>query len=198
MFAILFLAGCDADDAATPPESASEPTVTSSQTVFQPCRSTYANVPVIARQQNYGSGGSCAWAAAETALRYHGYDDLADCLRRQYSGGATVVGQVSAAFDSRGLDYAYTVAGDAAFLDWCARTRRVAMLQWVSHGAWHSINFCGYSGGKAILIDNNAPAKLLDMPREQFIQTWKSYRGVALVLVEPPAPPDPITTSITE
>jgi hypothetical protein len=104
-----------------------------------PCPLTYADIPPAIREHNYG-GGSCTWASMETMFRWHGLDAEADLWRKTYTGGANWY-DVARECDHRGLRYAYTDCGDERFLDWCARTRRPAMIHW---DACHSINFCGY------------------------------------------------------
>lgn len=149
---------------------------------------TWAEVPGEIRQANY-AGGSCAWASMETLFRYHGRDDLADKWRKAYWGGA-YTRDVVAACEADDLTYAYTDRGDAAFLDWCSQTRRVAMIHW--QGGSHAINFLGYRNGKALLIDNNATQRTIEMDRQRFLAEWRAANGgVALAIADPPPPREP-------
>lgn len=143
-----------------------------------------ANIPRAFRQGNYG-GGSCNHAAMITILRYHGLYKWADRWRRSRWGGIGAAGLADLA-ESDGLRFAYTLNGDAKFLDWCSRTRRPAAIHYYDN---HAITFCGYVNGNAILIDNNETERLIRVRKAAFVQNWRGYGGKAIaVLYEPPIP----------
>jgi hypothetical protein len=184
----LFVAGCDDPEPCHCPGGRCPVNRSEPQDFAPRMAATWADIPIELRQANY-SGGSCTWASMETMFRWHGLDAEAELWRKTYSGGANW-GDVARECDRRGIRFAFTERADEQFLEWCARTRRPAMIHW---GAAHSINFCGYDGQAAVLIDNNLPQHELLMPKQEFLARWRASfgNGVALAIVEPPPPPEP-------
>lgn len=143
--------------------------------------------------RNY-AGGSCAHASMINSLIAQGKENLAKRWRSQYSGGAGVT-TIRTAGDQLGVRYAFTTAGDPAFLDWCSRTRRPACIFYFTA---HAITFLGFERGDAVLIDNNRPGQEIRVPRPVFLAKWNGYGrsyghrgGVAFAAVYTPAPPLP-------
>jgi hypothetical protein len=150
------------------------------------------DLPVVFRQAIY-QRGSCMWASMITALHRQGLHSEARYWRETYWGGCAVSGVVPVA-EARGLRYAYTLRGDEAFLAWASRTRRGAALHWeIDRPGDHAVFFYGYddSGRTALVIDNNSPSRVLRIPRERFLATWKRSGGQAITPVYSPLPPAP-------
>ncbi len=144
------------------------------------------DLPVQLREENY-AGGSCVHASMVSVLRWQGFEELADWWQGQYRGGEGIGGLVSKA-DRTGLRFAYTSSGDTDFLEWCSRTRRGAVIFYYSA---HSITFCGFNSGDAVVMDNNRVDKLIRIPKADFLRRWRGYGGVALTPVYSPNPPRP-------
>lgn len=138
------------------------------------------------RERNY-KGGSCVHASWVVSLRMQGLEDWADWWRANYAYGEYPK-RLAARADRAGLKYAYTLRGDADFLDWCSRTNRPATIGYF----WrHSINFICFEGGQAKLLDNNRTHKYLWVPRGEFLRRWRGYGGWAVVPIAEPVPPTP-------
>jgi hypothetical protein len=155
--------------------------------------SVVLDLPPELRQKNWG-GGSCVHASNVTLLRWQGQHELADWWRREYSGGE-YADRLTKRLESAGLRYAYTREGDAAFLEWCCRTRRGAG---VFYKPAHSINLVGLDDQYAYLLDNNAThyperhGHYERVRRDVFLGNWRSrYGGFAWTLVYNPPPPIP-------
>jgi hypothetical protein len=144
------------------------------------------NLPVDMRMHNY-AGGSCVHASTESCLRWQHQYAWADFWRSHYSGGESAQG-LAAKFDKNGLKYAYTTSGDTAFLDWCDRTRRGAVIFYYTN---HSINFVGHSGGYAYVLDNNREDHYITIEWNEFVRNWRGFGGFALTPVYVPPPPQP-------
>lgn len=142
-----------------------------------------AIVPVEIRQRNYARGGSCAYASAITMFRYHGKDKAANWMRRNDYGAAYVVSSIARRCRQFKIGYRYEQKGNAEFLEWVSKTRRVAVL---SHEKGHAVNFLGFGNGQAILLDNNRISLRYCIPKREFLRQW---RGYAIALTELPPPP---------
>ncbi len=144
------------------------------------------DLPPAMRGGNYGP--SCMWASFQNALRWQHQEQVAAACRAHCYGPAGVH-QVAAWSDAAGLDYAYTDCGNAAFLDWCSRTRRGAVV--VYENGCHAILFCGYLGADAVLLDPNHPERLDRLPRDAFLKEWLRSGGCAITPLYAPTPPQP-------
>lgn len=123
------------------------------------------------RQPNWGP--SCVHASMVSALRQQGQFTLADWWRRNHYGGCSARSLLHYA-KRAGLDYAYTF-GDAAFLDWCHRTHRWAVVFYYKN---HAVTFCGWDrNGAAILLDNNHIDRFRRVPRAEFLRRWQREFG---------------------
>jgi hypothetical protein len=145
------------------------------------------NIPLALREQNWG-GGSCVWASTIPLLRWQGRYDLADEVRKTYSGGEYPEDH-NAKMDKLGIKYAYTTKGDVGFLEWALRTRRGAGVT-VMGGA-HMVDLVALDNKYACLLDNNHIDKFLWIPRETFLAEWKSSYGWAVTPVYSPTAPLP-------
>jgi len=146
-----------------------------------------ADFPAEIRTKNYGRGGSCMHASMITLLRWHGLDDWADWWRSRYAHGESGRGLIHKA-EAAGLRIAYEANGDTAFLEWCSRTRRGAVMPYMSK---HALNFVRFEGDRAVLLNNNHVGEYLYVPREKFVKEWQRRGGFALTLVYPTATPPP-------
>lgn len=144
--------------------------------------------PPEIRTKNY-KGGSCVHASMITLLNYHGLDAWADWWHQRYAYAESGQGLIRKA-DAAGLKFAYEDRGDVAFLDWCSRTRRGAVILFFSR---HSVNFVRFDGGDAVLLDNNRTGRYIRIPRDEFVRRWRGYGGFALTLAYPTAAPQPRT-----
>ena len=142
------------------------------------------NLPLHARCRNY-AGGSCVIASTVSLFRWQGRDDLADLFRRAYSGGQSA-SSLHAKLEARGVRYAYTTSGDAAFLDWACRTRRGAGVTFFAN---HFICLVHLDGQRTILLDNNRVGQYITLPRDEFLRRWRGYGGWATTPVYSPAAP---------
>lgn len=145
------------------------------------------NIPAAERQENWGKG-SCVWATMVSLLKWEGNEQLAATVRESCSGGASI-NDVSAKFDRLGIPYAYSTGNDVAFLEWSLRTRRGVGVVVPGRRGLHFIALVGLSSKTATLLDNNSVENLIEMPREEFLSTWKKAGGWAIAVVySPPAP----------
>jgi hypothetical protein len=155
-----------------------------------PEKKAYLDLNTNLRQLNY-NGGSCVYASLCIVLDWQHRSDLSNRLRHNYSGAASQ-GDLIRACESLGINYAYTIKGDPEFLEWCDRTNRGAAIFYFNN---HAVTFAGYitrdKQKYAWLIDNNAPSKYIEVPKNQFIAEWKKYGGFALTSVYSPSPPKP-------
>ena len=156
----------------------------SGSVVFRISETPVVNLPLHARCRNY-AGGSCVIASTVSLFRWQGRDDLAELFRRAYSGGQSA-SSLHAKLDSRGVRYAYTTSGDAAFLDWACRTRRGAGVTFFAN---HFICLVHLDGQRAILLDNNRVGQYITLPRDEFLRRWRGYGGWATTPVYSPAAP---------
>lgn len=145
---------------------------------------SWMDLPREMRERNWG-GGSCVHASTVMVLRWQGHEELADWWRRTYSGGEHGQGLTSKC-ERAGLRFAYTNSGDEQFLEWVSRTRRGATIFYKPS---HSICFCGYENGQAVLLDNNRIDVFERVEKQEFIRRWKGYGGFALTMVYQPPPP---------
>jgi hypothetical protein len=145
------------------------------------------DLPVELRTENWG-GGSCVHASTVSLLRWQGQYEVADWWRNQYSGGESD-SRLIARMEAAGLRYAYTDTGDAAFIEWCCRTRRGAGIFYKPR---HCVNVVDMTDGVVSILDNNAVDHYERIPREQFLRDWQNrYGGFAFTVVYDPPPPIP-------
>ncbi len=144
---------------------------------------TYCDVPVALRQLNYGP--SCAHASLIVVLRMQGHYRMARWWRQTYYGGEQSW-QLAERVERAGLRFAYTNTGNERFLDWCAETRRCAVIWYYTR---HAVTFAGYRNGQAVIIDNRWPERDVLIPKDVFVQNWKNFGGFALTVVYTPPPP---------
>ena len=142
------------------------------------------NLPHHARCRNY-AGGSCVIASTVSLFRWQGRDDLADLFRQSYSGGQSA-SSLHAKLESRGVRYAFTTSGDAAFLEWACRTRRGAGVTFFAN---HFVCLVHLDAQHAILLDNNRIGQYITLPRDEFLRRWRGYGGWATTPVYSPAAP---------
>lgn len=191
---LALIAGCDAPKAPRCPDCPRGEAWPAGLRWAEPGENPYRAVPpmdlpVELRTANYG-GGSCLYAALESVLRWQGRFAEAAWLRSNYSGAQSVDG-LGPLCDRHGLRVAFTVEGDAGFLEWCSRTRRGAAIHFYTA---HAVTFCGYdSVGRAVLLDNNAVDHYTRIPKDRFLVSWRGYGGRALTVVYEPAGPRPWT-----
>ena len=151
---------------------------------FRLSETPVVNLPHHARCRNY-AGGSCVIASTVSLFRWQGRDDLADLFRRSYSGGQSA-SSLHAKLESRGVRYAFTTSGDAAFLEWACRTRRGAGVTFFAN---HFVCLVHLDAQRAILLDNNRIGQYITLPRDEFLRRWRGYGGWATTPVYSPAAP---------
>jgi hypothetical protein len=167
--------------------------VNEAEPTFQPLKKIYpserpiVNIPLALREQNWG-GGSCVWASTIPLLRWQGQNELADKVRKTYSGGEYPEDH-NAKMEKLGIKYAYTTKGDVSFLEWALKTRRGAGVT-VMGGA-HMVDLVALDDKYACLLDNNHIENFIWVPRETFLAEWKSSYGWAVTPVYSPAAPLP-------
>jgi hypothetical protein len=179
-----------------------------------------AGIPRSLREWNWG-GGSCVFASWTHAERRLSLYDLATYIRTHYSGGESYNGLTSkmqklgvkyySCIDGRNdTDQAINVSKGLYFIDWlegqgygwygtfsgdsdvlerCTAERRMAVIFFKPN---HSINFCGFFGDVAYLLDNNAIEKYETMPKQQFLKDWRNRYGGVAVVPDHGEPPPPI------
>ncbi len=138
------------------------------------------------RNYLYGSRrhkyGSCLHAAVIDLLRCRGMNDQAEYWRTHFGGPANV-DTVMAIADTLHLRHCETETGDEAFLDFCAANRLGAAIYWEADAPHdHSIVFCGYDRGDAILLGTNRPV-LTRMPKADFLREWGRCDGGAFTIL---------------
>jgi hypothetical protein len=151
-----------------------------------------ADLPVSLRPYNWtdaGGSGSCVNASTVYQLRLRNMEQLADWWRKNHAGGETD-SSIRRHHDAVGLKYAYTRSADPAFLDWCSRTRRGAIIWFYPR---HCVVFAGFMqepDGRvvAMINDNNRPTRYIKIDRREFLSRWRDYGGFALSILDPPVP----------
>ena len=82
--------------------------------------------------------------------------------------------------------------GNPEFLEWAAKTRRMAIIWYFPN---HCVSFCGFGkqNGREVawLLDNNRTKKFIPIEKNQFIAEWRGYGGFALIPTMTPAPSVP-------
>ena len=152
--------------------------------LFRLSETPVVNLPHPARCRNY-AGGSCVIASTVSLFRWQGRDDLADLFRRSYSGGQSA-SSLHAKLEARGVRYAFTTSGDAAFLEWACRTRRGAGVTFFAN---HFVCLVHLDARRAMLLDNNRVGQYITLPRDEFLRRWRGYGGWATTPVYSPAAP---------
>lgn len=155
------------------------------QKIYPPEAPT-VNIPLSLRMTNYG-GGSCVWASTESLLNWNGQTELAQRVRKTYSGGEDPADH-NTKMDKIGIRYAMTTQYDIGFLEWAVNTGRGAGVT-VDGGA-HCINLLDLDANYAWLLDNNSVGQFQKVPRNTFLAEWKSSRHWAFAILtgEPAAP----------
>lgn len=152
-----------------------------------------ANLPESLREWNWtdaGGAGSCVHASTVYQLRWQNRLDLASWWRKSHAGGETAR-SIRDYYDKAKVPYRFTEEADPAFLDWCTKTRRGAIIWYYPS---HCVHFCGFatdSGGNeyAYICDNNRVEKFIRIPRATFLTKWRGYGGFALSAMYSPVPP---------
>lgn len=146
------------------------------------------NLPLGLRQGNWTryKSGSCVYASFISLLRWQGQYALAEELHQKYGGGQNYDGMV-AILENENIRWSGTVGkGNVAFLEWCHRTRRGAIVTWSPR---HVVSLVHFDDQWAGILDNNEIDKIKWIPREEFIREWK-YRGSwAMTPIYTPPPP---------
>ena len=148
------------------------------------------DLPPALRTSNWG-GGSCVHASTVHLLQWQGQHELAAWWRGAYSGGEHA-SRLHQRLEAARLRYAYTVEGDAAFLEWALRTRRGAGITYFPS---HAVNLVHLDAEWAGLLDNNRVDRVIWIPRADFLAKWRAYGGWAWTLVYDPPPPVPYVTA---
>lgn len=144
------------------------------------------DIPPELRTANWG-GGSCVHASTVHLLHWQGQPALAQWWRATYSGGEHA-SRLHERLDAAHLRYAYTTAGDVAFLEWALRMRRGAGITYFPN---HAVNLVHLDGERAGVLDNNRLEQVIWIPREEFLTRWRNYGGWGWTLVYTPPPPLP-------
>jgi hypothetical protein len=144
------------------------------------------DLPVALRTSNWG-GGSCVHASTVHLLYWQGQPELAQWWRQTYSGGEHA-SRLHERLNQAHLQFAYTVEGDVAFLEWALRTRRGAGITYFPN---HAVNLVHLDEQRAGLLDNNRVQQIVWIERQEFLARWRAYGGWAWTLVYNPPPPLP-------
>jgi hypothetical protein len=132
--------------------------------------------------------GSCVHASLVHLLHWQGRHELADWWQKRYANGETADG-LAAKLENAGVRFAETRSGDETFLEWALRTRRGTAVV-VQNGA-HMVNLVGLDRQMARILDSNAPERIQEIPRAEFLREWKTSGGWAVTPVGTPPPPSP-------
>lgn len=149
------------------------------------------NLPMLLRQKNWigrAGQGSCTWASTISLLRWQGRYNTANWIRKNYGDGEWPEDWMQKA-ERIGLRYALVTNGDVSFLEWACRTRRGAAITVM--GGKHMVDLVHLDDKWAALLDNNATAAYIWVPRETLIAEWKASYGWALTPIYTPAAPLP-------
>jgi hypothetical protein len=149
------------------------------------------NPPAAIRQGNWHGDkdeGSCVHATMVTLLRWQGRYNTADQWQRTHGNGEWPA-SLAAELDREHIRYAYTTAGDVAFLEWACRTRRGCGITVM--GGEHMIALVHLDDKWAGLLDDNDVTHYVWVPREQLIAEWRASNGWAVTPVYSPAAPLP-------
>ncbi len=121
-------------------------------------------------------------------LHWQGRHELADWWQKRYANGETANG-LAAKLEAAGVRFAETRDGEESFLEWAIRTRRGAAVV-VQSGA-HMVNLVGLDRRVAQILDSNAPDRIQEIPRADFLREWKASGGWGVTPVGVPTPPSP-------
>jgi hypothetical protein len=132
--------------------------------------------------------GSCVHASLVHLLHWQGRHELADWWQKRYANGETANG-LAAKLEAAGVRFAETRDGEESFLEWAIRTRRGAAVV-VQSGA-HMVNLVGLDRRVAQILDSNAPDRIQEIPRADFLREWKASGGWGVTPVGVPTPPSP-------
>ena len=143
------------------------------------------NIPMCNREANWG-GGSCVHASMVALMRWQNRHALAWYWRKTYSGGESANG-LHQKMDEEGVRYAYTVKGDAKFLEWACRTRRGCAVTCM--GGRHMVALVHFDDKHAAIIDNNHINRIQWMSRERFLSEWHNSNGWAVAVIYAPCAP---------
>jgi ABC-type bacteriocin/lantibiotic exporter with double-glycine peptidase domain len=147
------------------------------------------NVPHVLRQENWRGNrgsGSCVYASFISLLRWQGQYVLANTIKQKYGDGQNYDGMV-AVLERENIRWSGTVGkGDVAFLEWCHRTRRGAIVTWSPR---HVVSLVHFDDKWAGILDNNEVDRIKWIPRNEFVKEW-IYRGSwAMTPIYTPPPP---------
>lgn len=136
-------------------------------------------IPQAYRVKNY-AGGSCAFASASCALHSQGEHELANHIRRNYSGAAYPE-DIMNIIDEVGLKYSY---GEGMNFLRAIHQRR--LTSWVGWPRGHVVNFVGIDENYVYVLDNNYTEAYTRIPIDRFEWEWQ---GWAVALSEKSTPP---------
>ena len=150
------------------------------------------NIEKYLRQRNWigrEGQGSCTHASLIMLMRHMGKTEAAEYWRQKYGDGETF-DSLTAKLDSEGFRWAGTCREhDTNFLEWAIATRRAALV--TCKGGAHAILLVHLDKNWAGIVDNNAPEKIIWVPRKQFLSEWGSSNSWGITLVYSPPPPRP-------
>ncbi len=154
------------------------------------------NLPVALRQENWRGNkkeGSCVHATMVSLFRWQGRFAMANHWRATYGNGEVADDTWDARdnlvqkMEREGVRYAYTTAGDVAFLEWACSTRRGCGVTVM--GGKHMVALVHFDAEWAGILDNNDVERITWIPRETFVAEWQNSNGWAVTPVYTPAPP---------
>jgi hypothetical protein len=147
------------------------------------------NLPLALRQANWrgrNGSGSCVHASWISCLRWQGQYEWADWWAAHYDGGENYEEMVQR-LDDAGIRWAGTVGeGNTAFLEWSCRTRRGCIVTWSPR---HVVTLVHFDSKWAGILNNNEIDRIIWIPRDEFVQEWKSRGSWAMSPVYTPPPP---------
>jgi hypothetical protein len=156
------------------------------------------NLPLELRESNWVSDtneGSCVHAFVVMQFRWCLEDAQAEYWRTHNAGGEwaddtwNYGSNLARKFDSAGIQYAYTVDGDEAFLEWAVATRRGCGITVM--GGKHMVYLVHLDAERAGIVDTNDISRVIWVRRDRLIAEWKSSNGWAVAMLRSPAPPLP-------
>lgn len=161
------------------------------------------DVPPELRTQNWNRPGSCAYASLVTALRFHGETELADWVRANRSGGATII-DIMELLDEMEVPYVFTrdYRGDVNWLERAVANRWPVILFHVPNH--HCVNLVDIDEHNWTILDNNSPWMHIQIPAARARRMWQFWgsnervarnsSGWAIALRLNPPPPWPDLT----
>lgn len=146
-------------------------------------------IPQAIKQRNWG-GGSCVHASMMVLFRWQGHPEIAKMWGQKYSGGERWWG-LEDKLRKEKIPFASTVGRyDVGFLERAISTRRgcIAVVTVYEPGD-HMVTLTELTDTQVGYVDSNDVSRVIHMPRDQFLEMWRTAGSWACTPMFAPPPP---------